>query len=108
MTIDHDAVQKSTSALWSAARRFERNAHLGQPLRSSEVYAWCIEGLATTLPAGAFPRSYTLDQDGLGKARSHLLWLSKHEQIDRARLVGLIEQMVVTIDEATAAAKASR
>lgn len=103
--ISHEEARDAITALRSACTRFERNAHLGQPIRSSTFYMEAMRLLRRyVLIVGELPA----DRYGLAAVTSRVLSLSKHSGLDRDVLVEEINSLVVRIDLATAEARRTR
>ena len=102
----HEELRDILTATRSIARKFESNAHLGQPLRSWMVYGQIIDHLApyTTRPREEF----TDDRWGLSQVRDRLLYLSKNCALDREAVADICRQVLDQVPALIEQAKASR
>jgi hypothetical protein len=103
--IEHIQIQQALNKLQASCVRFERNAHLGQPIRSAHIYGQAIDALATFI---AIPTSTRADRYELGNIRSRVLFASKNGLVDRTALAQLLDDLSAQVDTATARVKAAR
>lgn len=104
MTTRED-IRSLTGRLRAAAVKFEKNAHLGQPIRSAHVYARAIDVLQS---AAGLTGEYQPSRYGLADACTATLFRSKNGLLDREQTAQAFVELIAQIDELTATAKASR
>lgn len=75
----HDDLAAALDEVRAAASKAARECHLGQPLRSAQIYAWTLQHLG----AGNFESS----RYGLGEYRGRVLAESAAGTLDRSSLI---------------------
>lgn len=101
----HNELREIFDLIRARTVKFERNAHLGQPIRSWDVYGHVIDDLVDlTGTSGEYPATRV----GVADLCSRLLYRSKHNDLDRDTVHARCLQLLQLVDHHIAQAKAAR
>lgn len=101
----HEELRAILDDVQRCAVKFEHNAHLGQPIRSWDVYA---ETIAIVAELCRTTQSFPPTRDGLSAVRVLALAASKQDRIDRDVAASVLLAQVAMLQLRVAQAKASR
>lgn len=103
----HPDVLAALDQLRAKATKVERNAHLGQPIRSSHVYADLLAALQPTAP-DFDAADHSPDRYGLAALCARVAWGSKHQVIDRDATVRTCDHLAAQLEDLTQRMRATR